>query len=146
MQIDDWDSAGREPLFGGQAYWVMEILEAFEGGDAAVLATGSRDKGEATYYVATQLGLMVATLAPDTQGQPIMTSTLTPWSRVEGVQLRTRTVLDAGLRRETTWQLVASNPELSLEDEGVASPLVELWRECATRTGHPPTVKPKDPG
>jgi hypothetical protein len=146
MRMDAWDSAGRRPLFGHQVDWITEILEAFGASDVAVFATGSRDDDAATYYVATPVGLLIAELTPDPQGQPTLATTLTPWKRVDGLELLTSTVLDDGLRRRTTFRLRAAVPVVALEDEGLDSPLVELWRECALRIGHPPTIAPKDPG
>jgi hypothetical protein len=145
MRIDAWDAAGREPVFGNQVDWITDILEAFDAKDVAVFATGSRDHGEARYFIATEVGLMLATLARDAQGQPRMTSAMTPWSEVRGLELETETALDIALRRESRFRLKTATPSMELEDAGRTTPLLDFWKQCVTRVSHPTTIKPKEP-
>jgi hypothetical protein len=144
--MEDWDGSGRNPLFGHQIDWIRDTLETFGCTDIAVLAQGSRDDSRgARYFLVCQLGVMVATLTPDAQGQPLLESTLVTWSDVEGIDLRARTDLDDALRRRMRWRLSVRHPRLTMEDEGANSPLVDFWRECVTRIGRPATIEPKDP-
>lgn len=145
MRMDEWDGA-REPLFGHQVDWIRDTLETFGCTDVAVLAQGSRDESRGVrYYVCCQLGVMVATLTPDAQDQPVLESMLVLWKDVEGIDLRARTDLDDALRRRMRWRLSIRHPRVAMEDDGEKSPLVDFWRECATRVGRPSTLAPKDP-
>jgi hypothetical protein len=144
--MEDWDVAGREPLFGHQLDWLNEILEALGTQELAAYAmpVAPEERGGVRFLVATELGLLDATRTVDAEDRPVMTTELLPWSATRDVRLQVETVLGPGLRRVSRWRLSLGQPELEVATDDAAA-LIDLWRECIVRSAQPPTIEPSTP-
>lgn len=148
MKMRDWDDRGGRPSFGHRAYWIEDILDSLDASEIAsyALADGADgvDGGEQVrgdepsvprrFLVACELGILDARAAADEVGNPVLASVLVPWPDVHGVRLVAATELDDAFRHATTWSLSLAAPDVRIADPSQPDALLELVRECLTRT------------
>jgi hypothetical protein len=148
-----WDEGGGQPSFGHRAYWIEDVLDSLDASEIASYALadgGANGEGESTpgagadeasiprrFLVACELGILDARAAADVDGNPALTSVLVPWADVHGIRLSPATGLDDAFRHATMWSLSLAAPDVRIADPDQPDALLELVRECLTRTNRP---------